>query len=729
MKKIAAVLLFVIEMAAANAQDALPVYDNAKEKNAATDWLVTPVKEQAAVYKTNDGRDIVLYNGLVKRIFRLSPNVSCIDYKNTGNGQQLLRAVKAEARLTIDGKDYNVGGLYGQHENAYLLPEWIDGFKDNSNDFHFVNYTVSKIQPRLAWKPASKSFHAAAPAGGAELCFMYASSLPHLKGLQVTIHYELYNGIPLIVKWLTVENKSNQLYTLNRVVNEILAFTEEESAVVGSPEQMKKQHGIYVETNYAFNNAMRYDISDQTTHWKADSSYTSQVNYNYETPCLLEVYPEKAPGIDLQPGEVFNSVRTHELLMDSYDRERRGLAIRRMYNVVAPWTKENPIFMHLVSKNDEEVKSAVDQCAATGYEALIISFGSHCNMEDTSAANVAQWKKLADYAHSKNILIGSYSLFSSRRISDEDDVIDPKTGKPGGAFFGNAPCYGSKWGLAYLEKIKYFISKTGFNIFENDGPYPGDVCASTTHPGHKGLEDSQWRQMELQKSLYHWCNEQGVYVNAPDWYFLDGTNKIGLGYREVNFSLPRTQQKILNRQNIFDGTWEKTPSMSWGFVPLTRYQGGGPEAVLEPLGEHLEDYKQLMMQYYGAGVQACYRGPRLYDTDKTKQTVTDVISWYKKYFDILNSDIIHVRRPDGRDWDGWMHVNPHLTDKALIMVFNPLKKPITRTIAVPLYYAGLTKQATVIQDGKGVVYALDRNYTAQVKVTIAAESYTWLLIK
>ena len=36
-----------------------------------------------------------------------------------------------------------------------------------------------------------------------------------------------------------------------------------------------------------------------------------------------------------------------------------------------------------------------------------------------------------------------------------------------------------------------------------------------------------------------------------------------------------------------------------------------------------------MMQYYGAGVQACYRGPRLYDTDTTKKTVTDVINGIK----------------------------------------------------------------------------------------------------
>ncbi|HRI21028.1 MAG TPA: alpha-galactosidase, partial [Panacibacter sp.] len=500
---------------------------------------------------------------------------------------------------------------------------------------------------------------------------------------------------------------------------------------VGSPEQMKKQHGIYVETNYAFNNAMRYDISDQTTHWQTDSVYTSQVNYNYQTPCLLEVYPEKVTGIELQPGAIFKSVRTHELLMDSYDRERRGLAIRKMYATVAPWTTENPIFMHLVSKNDEEVKQAIDQCAATGYEALILSFGSHCNMEDSSVKNIAKWKQLAAYAHSKHILIGGYSLFSSRKISSEDDVIDPVTGKPdAAAFFGNAPCMGSKWGLAYIDELKYFISKTGFDIFENDGPYPGDVCASTTHPGHKNLDDSQWKQMELQKSLYHWCNEHGVYVNAPDWYFLDGTNKIAIGYREVNFSLSREQQMILNRQNIYDGLWEKTSSMSWGFVPLTKYQGGGTEAVLEPLSEHLKDYEQLMVQYYGAGVQACYRGPRLYDTEITKQTVINAITWYKKYRDILNSNIIHLRRADGRDWDGILHVNPQLKTKGLLMLYNPLKEKITRTILLPLYYTGLTKTAQVKEkEGPTKSYTLNRNYEIPITFSIAPESYTWFVIE
>ena len=694
-----------------------------------TDWLIQPSTARAQVIVSPDGKTIELNNGLLRRSFRLQPNLVCYDYYNLSNGQQLIRALKPEAEVTISGKKYAIGGLYGQKEQAYLLPEWMNTFNANPHDFQYQTYEIQDLNPFLNWRSATWTGNPQ-QAKGKVLSLTFRHNSPALLGLSIKVHYALYDGIPLLCKWVSIDNQSsNGRFKLDRVLNEILAMPEEESAVVGKPEQMKKPQGIYIETNYAFNNAMRYTISDQTTHWKTDSSYTSQVNYNYETPCILEVYPDFAPGIELQVGEHFESIRTYELLLDSYDRERRGLMVRKMYRTVAPWTTQNPIFMHLVSKNDEQVRSIIDQCAETGYEGVILSFGSHCNMEDTSAANIQRWKTLTDYAHSKKILIGSYSLFSSRRISDEHDVISPVTGKPGGAFFGNAPCFGSVWGLTYLEKLKFFMSKTGFDIFENDGPYPGDRCASTTHPGHRGLEDSQWRQMALQKSLYRWCNENGIYVNAPDWYFLDGTHKIGLGYREVNFSLPRAQQKILNRQNIFDGTWEKTPSMGWGFVPLTVYQGGGAEAVLEPLSEHLSDYEQLMVQYYGAGIQACYRGPRLYDTETTKQTVIRVIDWYKRYRQILNADIIHLRRPDGRDWDGILHVDPNLPEKGLLMLYNPLKVPIKRSIQVPLYYAGLETTAVFKEKGgKSQKLKLNRSYEATLEVEIPAEGYTWYVV-
>ncbi len=691
------------------------------------DWLVYPITEKAGVYTQNQGKELVLYNGLLRRVFRLQPNMACIDFTNLSTQQQLLRAASPEARLILDGETFNVGGLYGQKEKGYLKSEWIDSLSSHENDFQFTGYTIKEISPRINWKTSMWHMERE-KASGKRVSFEYRH--PRFEALSVFVHYDLYDGLPLICKWVSLRNQGRKTLRIDRVVNEILAMVEEESAVIGKPDQMKTPQGLYIESNYAFNNAMRYAISDQTTHWKTDSSYTSQVNYYYETPCLLEVYPTHGPGVDLPAGDYFESIRTFELLMDSYDRERRGLAVRKMYRVIAPWTNTNPIFMHLVSRTDEEVRVAIDQCAATGYEALILSFGSHCNIEDTSATNLRRWKTLADYAHSKNIFIGSYSLFSSRRISEEDDVINPATGKTGGAFFGNAPCFGSAWGLGYSTRLKTFFSATGFDLFENDGPYPGDLCASKNHPGHRDLDDSQWRQMEMQKELYRWCTEKGIYINAPDWYFLDGTHKIALGYREVNFSLPREQQVLLNRQNIYDGTWEKNSSMAWGFVPLTRYHGGGPEAVLEPLHEHLQDYEKLMIQYYGAGVQACYRGPRLYDTEETKAMVIRVIEWYKKYRNILNSDLVHLRRADGRDWDGWMHVNAGLRDKGLLQVFNPLNQDMEREIRLPLYYSGLSKTASVAEkDGQSVKYRIDRDYTVKIKVRIPAESSTWFVIR
>lgn len=696
----------------------------------AKDWLIQPFIQKSEVKVLQNGKQLEITNGLITRQIRVNPNAATVSFKNLTTNEQFIRSVRPEARVVINGISYNVGGLYGQKEHGYLLEEWIGKFTSQANDFQFVRYETGELKPHFDWKSttwtANKNLST-----GKSLVLFFKSELPALKGIEVAVHYEIFDGIPLLSKWVSIENKSSGAFKLTQVVNEILATPEEESAVVGKPEKMKKPQKLYIENNYAYNNAMRYELSDQATHWKIDSSYTSQVNYNYETPCIVEVYPTLGVGIDLAVNESYKSIRSYELLLDSYDRERNGLARRKMYRTIAPWSTRNPIFMHLISTEPAKVKSVIDQCAETGYEMVILSFGSGLNMEDASEANIKKFKELTDYAHSKGIKLGGYSLFSSRRIDDENDVIDPITGLPNkGAFFGNAPCLASKWGINYLNSLKKFISETGFDLLEHDGPYPGDVCASTKHPGHKGLDDSQWVQMQMQKEFYQWLNARGVYINAPDWYFLDGTHKIALGYREVNFSLSREQQKILNRQNIFDGTWDKIPSMGWGFVPLTKYQGGGAEAVLEPLSEHLNDYKQLMMQYYGAGIQACYRGPRLYDTDATKKVVIETINWYKKHRDILNSDIVHLRRPDGRDWDGIMHINPALAIKGLVMLYNPLKEPITRKIKLTLYYTGLTKEAKIRKEnGKTTPYQLNRDYSIEIIVQLPAEGYTWLVVE
>ena len=640
---------------------------------------------------------------------------------NQMTGESILRAVSHEGVVTIDGKTYTIGGLSNQPEYAYTLMKWVDQLVVTPNAFIIDDFQVKPIEDRLAWKRVRWASNDKMPTGK-ELVFTLKKDK-----IVIKVHHALYDGLPTLSKWIEIINEGDLIVQLNSFKLEQLNMVEGEN-LVNVPKHFEKPN-IHIETDYAFG-SMQQKTSDKTTVWKTDPRYTSQTNYPLQLPCILEIKPPLGPDTGIPSGKSLTTFRVWETPFDSFDKERKGLFLRKMYRTISPWTTENPIFLHLTSTDPEKIKEAVNQCAEVGYEMIILSFGSGLNMEKESEEYYQKFKELREYANSKGIQLGGYSLLSSRWISDEVDVINPETGKRGGMIFGSAPCLSSDWGYEYFRKIKTFFEKTGMQVFENDGSYPGNVCASTTHAHHNGLGDSQWKQYAQIQGLYKWMRSEGIYMNVPDFYLNSGTNKTGIGYREVNWSLPRDRQLVLGRSNIYDGLWKSIPSMVWTFVPLTQYHGGGAAATMEPLNEHLVDYENHMMQNYGSGVQACYRGPRLYDTPKTKAVVKKTIDWYKKFRDILNSDIVHLRRPSGKDWDGFMHLNPNLKEKGLVMVFNPTDTLMERTIKLPLYYSGLTKTATVREkEGIAKMYTLTRDYNIDISVSIPANSYTWLVIK
>lgn len=705
----------------------LPVYSFNEIEAVKGDWLLATNNATAKILKSADGKDLIVTNGLICRQFRLQPYMACFGFKNLVTGKEMLRAIEPEAEITINNKSYKVGGATGQFERGYLQYSWLDKFTVDKDAFYLTDFSIRDIQPRLKWNPERWNTNKQWPPEGKEIDFKFQAPAKFLEGVTVNIVYEIYDNIPLISKRMIISNNSNDRVIINTFNSEKLAMVEE-SAGANEDGFFPAPH-ICVQSDYTFGGASHAD-ANHTTFWLADTMFTSQVNYNLQTHCLLESKPPIGPDYVLQPAKKFETFRTYELMYDSYEKERCGLEERKMYRMLAPWITENPIFLHLTTTDRQMVKNAIDQCADVGFEMVILSFGSGLDMEDTSEANIEKFKSLANYAHAKGIEIGGYSLFSSRSIDSADDVINPATGKPGGAIFGNAPCLGSKWGLDYIQKLKTFITKTKFNVLENDGPYPGDICASLTHPGHDGVNDSQWKQWSLETAFYQWLRERDIYLNAPDWYLLNGSNKIAIGYREDNWSLPRERQIILGRQNIYDGTWDKTPGMSWTFVPLTQYHGGGPAATIEPLHEHLDAYEAHLAQNFGSGVQACYRGPRLFDTPATEALVKKEVAWYKKYRSILNADIIHIRRADGRDYDAVMHVDPKGKEKAFVMIYNPLDTGITRTIKLPLYYTGLTNMAHIREkENKIKTYQLNRDYSVETSVNLGPHSYTWLVVE
>ncbi len=925
----------------------------------AEDWLVRPTGFTARVVEDKAAGLLVLDNGLVRRSIKLGPNAATVSYDNLMTGDTLLRAIRPEAELTLDGVSYAVGGLVGQGNQAFL-PADLGKLTADPKALRFIGHEVGAIEPRLSWKrlrPAAtagewppKGRHLrldfvipaadiegtiarsidsrlgrqvlaedafadlkawqehrspsherstcgnegkageiytpgdsacfverSLPAGtalvecalnvGTDLSSSYGpgvvllfgdqavkfnirprandydqfamfgawaegreqkrfggrqrldtatnwhlrmrlegkevvcearcgeapwqevgrlprpggelsavrlgktdaagggrdaakpgqlvrlklesflacsgvdparlqaarSALGRHAGIKVSVHYEIYDGLPLISKWLSVVNSGTEPVVLDSFSSEILALVEAESFVESRPGNRARSEvarllpPLHVETDFAMGAMDAKAACAGAVRWEKDSLYQTQVNYLRETRCQLRLSPHIGPARRLAAGERFDSFRGYELAQDGGNRERQSLAQRRMYRILAPWTQENPLMMHCTFSQPDKVKAAIDQAAVCGFEMVILSFGSGFDVATDNNKRLEQAKELAAYARGKGLEIGGYTLLSSRRIGGGNDNESPADLPEA---HGNCPNLNSPWGQSYLAQIRRFYRDSGFTLLENDGPYPGDFDTTSRPPLQQGFADSQYSQWQQASGLYADLRAQGVYINQPDWYFLRGGNKTAMGYREVNWSLPRAEQRLHTRQNIFDGTWEKTPSMGWMFVPLTQYHGGGAEATIEPLKNNLAHYELMLASNFLLGVQACYRGPRLYDCDETRDAVKKWVDLYKKHRAILESDLIHLRRADGLDLDFMLHVNPDLPTKGFLAVFNPTDRELDREILVPLHYAGLSGQAeTSVNDGSPVLLPLDPRQRLRLKIKVPALGVAWVTFK
>ena len=93
------------------------------------DWLIdgSPYKTEANL--SSDKKQIELTNGLLRRTFSLTPNGATIALDNLMTGQNELRAVRPEAVLVINGKEYPVGGLEGQPVHNFLTKDFLSGMQ------------------------------------------------------------------------------------------------------------------------------------------------------------------------------------------------------------------------------------------------------------------------------------------------------------------------------------------------------------------------------------------------------------------------------------------------------------------------------------------------------------------------------------------------------------------------------------------------------------------------
>lgn len=90
---------------------------------------------------------------LISRSFRVYPYMACFSFRNMTTAEEMLRALRPEARIRINGKTYR--GRRVQFEYAYIRRHSLDKFKDDTTAFQLKDFTVRNIRPRFPWTPVT----------------------------------------------------------------------------------------------------------------------------------------------------------------------------------------------------------------------------------------------------------------------------------------------------------------------------------------------------------------------------------------------------------------------------------------------------------------------------------------------------------------------------------------------------------------------------------------------
>lgn len=613
-----------------------------------TYWVISGEKHRSQIGV--DGDVITLENGLISRTVDVKKGT--VSLKNQEQNREYLNETGNDIEITIDGKAIDF-----YKDTEFVKAERIATIAD-------VHYEPTKC--------ATKKMPYPAKGEGIKLIYEDAN-------FQYHVIYEIFDDIPVICKRLHIVNKSGRNVVINRYANDVLHIAEKEYSM------------FYGETSYNGGCAL-------------NSNRTLSVRYENG---VLRMMFDVGPDADVNSGETFTGLRSYELVHTAKYYEQKMIEVKQMYRHIAPWVLESPFIYHILSDNSFRLRKAMDEISEIGFDSLIQSFGSKVNLESRRDGYLKKHKDIYDYGKSKGLGVGGYTLaivknYRPVRGPECNVYADPK-GKI-------MRCLATEWSKQYWKDIFNFYDATGANAIEIDGPYHFYQCEGGETHLHKGLSDSRYLQWKIStEDVFKEFRKRNVYINTPDWMFLNGTNKTGIGYEEIAFSEPRKHQLISSRIYNYKGTFGKIPSMGWSFIPLSVYHGGGKAASFAPLGKNLFDYEWSVFQHVMSGVLPCFRGKRLFDDDKSKAMLKKWVAFYKKYKYVINGTTVHFMPPiidendKGRtkDLDCILNVVPDGEVRGVLAVFNQTDREIEKAIKVPLYYANIVKVDEIPAPYKG----------------------------
>lgn len=605
-------------------------------------WVLDATDYRADI--TVAGGKLTLSNGLVRREI-LTDGCRTASLFNLQRGMELVDAPYPDFFVSVDGKTYN-----------------------GSDGFELMELNIVPCLARVPFQ-RSETMTAAGtyPPPGKAVELQYHS---RALSLHVAVRYEIYDGMPVLMKQARVRNCGKTAVTVDNIGADVLRIAQNRDT-------------LFVDSDYdSTTDFLGLELSKYAKHY---------ARYRYDT---LEVAPAYRMNVKLEGGEEAGSITAYELLFGADYYEQRLIEVKEMYRRIAPWCTDNVLFFHLISNSSRAIRKAVDQCAEVGLEMVIQSFGSGVNMESRREGYLKRIKKAYDYGHQKGLRMGAYTLayVKNYRPVRGDEALNHD-----GSHI--CRCLATDWSQQYMKDVIHFIDQTGADAVEIDGPYGMLLCSGGKTHRHEDFTDCQYKQWKA--SVVDWYKElkaRGVYINAPDWHFLNGTNRSGVGYEEIAFSERRAEQLITSRIYYYKGTFSKNPSQGWGFLPLNVYHGGGKEAMFFPTEQNTFAFDWALAQITASGVWPTIRGKKVYDSETGKKILAKWVSVFKKYRTVLNGITVHFLPPridTGNPErttciDAIMSQLPYGDVRGFVMFFNQTDKERTEEVDLPVYYTGLT---------------------------------------
>lgn len=605
------------------------------------DWVIN--SDFAPVKIIEQDEKIIFENGLIRREIEAG-GCKTVSFFNLQKDIELIDSPCCDFALSVNGRAYD------------------------ADAFDFCGIAIVPCEERVPFKKSPTMTYGGEypPPGKAAELYYKGREL----SVDVTVRYEIYDGMPVIMKRLTVKNTAEADITVDNITADVLSVTENRDTV-------------FVDSDY-----------DSTTQFLGLELSKYAKNYARWRYNFLEVAPLYRMNVKLKRGEELSSICAFELLFGADYYEQRLIEVKEMYRRIAPWCTDNVLFFHLISNSSRVIRKAADQCAEIGLEMIIQSFGSGVNMESGNERYLNRIKKAYDYGHKKGLRMGAYTLayVKNYRPVRGDEALNHD-----GSHI--CRCLACDWAEQYMKNVVRFIDRTGADAVEIDGPYGMLMCSGGKTHRHDDFTDSQYKQWK--GSVVDWYRElkkRGIYINAPDWHFLNGINRCGVGYEEIAFSEKRAEQLITSRIYYYKGTFDKNPSQGWGFLPLNVYHGGGKDAMFFPTEQNAFEFDWAMAQITASGVWPTIRGRRVYDSQKGKEIFKKWVGIFKKYRHVLNGITVHFlpprinpEKPDRTTCiDAIMNQLPYGDTRGFVMFFNQTDSEITEEITVPVYYTGLT---------------------------------------